>query len=352
MDEMGRAEGRRRPHPTDQRGDPAGTRYSTRYGRYARAQCFCQRRQKYRAVSSPVVYVAACSTLYFQESLSPRSSPLSPLLSPPSPLPSPLSPQFRSPLRPPPTAVRQPPERGTANGVWHAGRLGALPWAAGEGKAASRSLLPLVRSQGRGGARDEDDNAVPDLLLPRLSFQLCPPRFSEALTRVKARGGIACCRSRPPPGRCVEASFRPSHGTPPNLSAQPARPHVPGAGRIVRRLDHGCPSSTATSPLPLSQRPVRARRPARRERPGPLRCWASRMPWVRPAETQFPTPLNTGPIIMAVDLLTASLSQGWTADSRPSPHPRESEGIPGPRPYAAPPWGEHGRRRQEERRSR
>jgi hypothetical protein len=192
----GRAEGRRRPHPTDQRGDPAGTRYSTRYststrcGRYERAQCFCQRRQKYRAVSSPVVYVAACSTLYFQESLSPRSSPLAPLSL--SPLSSPLSPLAPIPEPPPPphcgetTARKGHRKRCLARRQIRGAALGP-----GEGKAASRSLLPLVRSQGRGGDRDEDDNAVQYLLLPRLSYQLCPPRFSEALTRVKARGGIA-----------------------------------------------------------------------------------------------------------------------------------------------------------------
>jgi hypothetical protein len=59
------------------------------YGRYERAPCFCQRRQKSRAMSSPVVWVAACSTLYFQESLSPvffssLPSPLSPLPSRPN----------------------------------------------------------------------------------------------------------------------------------------------------------------------------------------------------------------------------------------------------------------------------
>jgi hypothetical protein len=162
---------------------------------------------------------------------------------------------------------------------------------------------------------------------------------------------LACCRSRPPPGRCVEASFRPSHGTPPNLSAQPARPHVPGAGRIVRRLDHGCPSSTATSPLPLSQRPVRARRPARRERPGPTLLGQPDTVGAGPAETQFPTPLNTGPIRMAVDLLTASLSQGWTADSRRVLTRERARRSQAHAPTLLRP-GEHGRRRQEERRSR
>jgi hypothetical protein len=44
--------------------------------------------------------------------------------------PLPPRPNSGAPSAPPPTAVRQPPERGTANGVWHAGRLGALPWAA------------------------------------------------------------------------------------------------------------------------------------------------------------------------------------------------------------------------------
>lgn len=180
----GRAEGRRRPHPTDQRGDPAGTRYSTRYststrcGRYERAQCFCQRRQKYRAVSSPVVYVAACSTLYFQESLSPRSSPLAPLPSPLSPLPSPLSPQFRNPLRPP-TAVRQPPERGTANGVWHAGRLGALPW----GRARARQPLGLCCLWS--GRRAEEGIAT--RMIMRYSTCCCPvsPTSSARLDSLK-----------------------------------------------------------------------------------------------------------------------------------------------------------------------